>query len=33
MEALGSGGQERWIGDFVEVGRAGEDALGFFAPV
>jgi hypothetical protein len=33
MEALGAGGEERWIGDFVEVGRAGEDALGFFFPI
>src|SRR5438874_10709560 len=33
MERCGSAGEERWIGDFVEVGRAGEDALGFFAPV
>src|SRR5438874_12276449 len=33
MERCGSAGEERWIGDFVEVGRAGEDALGFFTPV
>jgi hypothetical protein len=31
MEGLGARGDETGIGDFVEVGGAGGDALGFFA--
>ena len=33
METITAVGKERNIGDLVQVGGAGEDALGFFAPV
>ena len=33
MERCDGAGEQRWIGDFVEVGRSSENALSFFAPV